>query len=68
MFILWSRGDDTDTDTDTKCSLLRFVFCRYAQDNYVARMPEWSKGDDLRSSIVRCAGSNPAPSKVFYKK
>ena len=24
-------------------------------------MPEWSKGDDLRSSGASLAGSNPAP-------
>ena len=27
-------------------------------------MPEWSKGDDLSSSIERCVGSNPTSSNL----
>ena len=30
-------------------------------------MPEWSKGEDLRSSVFALAGSNPAP-VIFYFK
>lgn len=30
-------------------------------------MPEWSKGDDLRSSGASLAGSNPAPSMHAMK-
>ena len=28
-------------------------------------MPEWSKGDDLSSSIERCVGSNPTSSNLL---
>ena len=36
--------------------------------NHSAGMPEWSKGDDLRSSIERCVGSNPTPSIFLFFK
>ena len=31
----------------------------------IAQMPEWFKGVDLRSIIVRCVGSNPTLCKFF---
>ena len=31
----------------------------------IAQMPEWFKGVDLRSIIVRCVGSNPTLCKFL---
>ena len=30
-------------------------------------MPEWSKGDDLRSSVFVLVGSNPTQFKILFK-
>ncbi len=33
--------------------------------NVLARLPEWSKGADLRSAMFACVGSNPTPCIVL---
>ena len=29
-------------------------------------MPEWSKGSDSSSDVVRLVGSNPTPYNIYY--
>ena len=42
------------------------AFLCLSYDFLYARMPEWSKGVDLRSTVERRAGSNPAPCITFF--